>query len=113
MALLTLVEAKQQLNELSDEDDLYIESLIPAAMGLVEASIGRDILEKQSDITDASVDPVIFELLTPSKQASLKVAIKLQLSSLYINREADIDSGSVNNPAYELAIASFKRVRIG
>ena len=111
--LLSLDEAKAQLNEVGTEDDAYISSLIEAASGLVEQHIGKDIYLTAAEVPEGASPVVVMEALKSTRQAALKAAISLALASLFMNRESDTDVDLKSNPAFTACLAGFKDVIVG
>lgn len=111
--LVSLERAKQQLLIEDDYDDAQIEQLIPAAVGLVVADLGRDIYQKAAEVPENADAAIVLAELPEYKVVCLQTAVLLRLSSLWVNRESEQSSSQIENPAYASALRPFKRVLLG
>jgi len=113
MPIVTLEDAKLQLNITDDEDDLIIDPMIGAAIGMVEHALQHDIYEKTADIPVDSTNVIDFEQLKDSKKAAIEMAIKLAVSTLYLHRESSVEVNLIENPAFNACLAGFTGVYLG
>lgn len=113
MPIVTLQDAKLQLNITDDDEDILIEPMIDAAIGMVEHALQRDIYEKTADIPVDSTTAIDFQQLKNSKKAVIEMAIKLALSTLYTYRESDIEINLSENPAFKACLSGFGGVYLG
>jgi len=111
--LISLDRAKQQLVIDDDLDNDKISALIPQAIGLVIADLGRDIYHTASEVPDTAEAPIILDTLSVYQRANLETAALLQLSSLWQTTEADSHKVSNATLAYKTAIKPFIRVFVG
>lgn len=111
--LITLQRAKQQLVIDDDLDNDKISALIPQAIGLVIADIGRDIYQTAAEVPENAEAPIILESLSAYQRANLETAALLQLSSLWHTTEAHSEKSASTTPAYKTAIKPFVRVLVG
>ncbi|GEK08936.1 head-tail connector protein [Pseudoalteromonas peptidolytica] len=111
--IITLVRAKQQLNVEDDFDNPKIEALIPQAIGLVVADIGRDIYQTGAEVPENAECPIILDEISPFKRANLETATLLQLGSLWSTAEAETSRPMTETKAYQSAIKPFVRVLVG
>lgn len=113
MYIVSAPEAMQHLGITHNHEEMMINNFLLAAQGIIEQEIEKDIYLKQADVPEGRTNVLIYELLTPSKQASLQVAIKLVLSTLYLYRDSTTDLKLSENPAFSSCIKGFNEVYIG
>ena len=113
MAIITIEEAKQQLNLTDNEDDIIVYELIDVAQGVVEQELQCDIYITRAQVPAADNNAIVFDELRQSKQAALKMAVKLVLSTLYLYRESSLDVNLSANPAFKACLAGFSTVLVG
>jgi len=113
MALITLAEAKQQLNITDTNDDAIITELIDVAQGIIEQEIQRDIYDLRAQVPITDLNALAVDELRPSKQAALQMAVKLVLSSLFLYRESELDVNLSANPAFKACLSGFSSVYVG
>ncbi|MBD1583495.1 head-tail connector protein [Pseudoalteromonas sp. S16_S37] len=111
--LITLEMAKQQLCIGDDLDNDKVSMLIPQAIGLVVADVGRDIYQSNADVPESAEAPIILDGLSPYQLSNLQTAVLLQLGSLWVNTEADTTKNASETPAYKTAIKPFRRTLVG
>lgn len=113
MNIVSVPEALDHLGITCSNESMLIEGFISAAQGIVEQEIERDIYQSVEDVPEGNTNVIIFNELTPSKQAALQVATKLLLSSLYLYRESTTDLKLSENPAFKACISGFSGVYVG
>lgn len=111
--MISLGEAKIQLNIEDDNEDDFISSLILSAQGSVEQELGIDIYHLRSEVPAEAESVIVTEELKATKVESLKMAVKLVLSTMYLHRESTTDLNLSENPAFESCIKGFRKVYIG
>lgn len=111
--LITLQRAKQQLVIDDDLDNDKISALIPQAIGLVVADIGRDIYQTAGEVPENAAAPIVLDDLNIYHRANLETAVLLQLSSLWQTTEAHSEKSASATPAYQTAIKPFMQVFVG
>jgi hypothetical protein len=117
MPIVTFEEAVLQLNIIDEdqvlEESTIIESMISAAIGMVEHMLQRDIYEEVAEVPESTTNAIVFNELKATKQSALKMAIMLVISTLYIYREADLDTVLTENPALTACLSGFNSVVVG
>lgn len=113
MPIVTLEDTKLQLNIIDNDEDIVVNNMLDAAIGMVEHLLQRDIYETAAAVPEATVNAIVFDELKQSKQAALSMAVKLVVSTLYIYREADLDVVLTENPALQACLSGFNCVVVG
>jgi hypothetical protein len=113
MPIVTLPDAKLQLNITDDDEDILIDPMIDAAIGMVEHILQRDIYQMANEVPEGTANAIIFDELKKTKQAALSMAVNLVISTLYIYREADLDAVLTENPALTACLSGFNCVVVG